>query len=561
MEQKEKIISRERLLQKAFDSAQIGVWYWNMDYEEIIINDAWADIIGYTTKELYPFNTNRWFLLCHPEDHKLLTKKIRNFKLDKINHFSFRIRFKHKNGIWIWTQISGKIQQTDSLGNPSAMSGTLTDISELYHSKNSLLYRYKIEKLVSEISSDFVGIQIQDVDLVINNTLKKIGKSLKIDRCYVFQFQKNNSFMDNTYEWCNKGITPEIDRLQNLPSSIFPWWMRKLNKLEHIYIRQVNDLPDAAASEREILKSQRIISLLVVPIHFQKNIFGYIGFDSVKEEKTWLEADIHLINTVADTIANAFNAKTYQEVLIQAKEKAEESDRIKSAFLATMNHELRTPLHHILGYSDLLRMKKIPVSETAKIANKIHNSGENLLQIIEDILNLALADESYVKLRKEYFKGIELYTQQKTWLEEMLVASNKEKSISLKFTPSIDFIRNQFIADKNKINQVIVNLLKNAIKFTETGTIEYNVQVKNNTLIFQIKDSGIGIQEHQQELIFDFFRQADDSSTRIHSGIGVGLAISKRITKILGGELSVKSIPYKGSTFTFEVPVEPAANL
>ena len=556
MEHQKKILTKEKLLQKAFDSAQIGIWYWNMEHDEIVINDALANIIGYTTEELHPFNTNRWVSFCHPEDRDLMTQKLCNNKHDKVRRFSFRVRFKHKDGIWIWSQFNGEILETDSMGNPSAMSGTLTDISELYHSKNSLLYRYKIEKLVSEISSDFVGIHVQNLDKVIDQSLKKIGQLLTVDRCYVSQFKQNKMVLDNTHEWCAKGITAEMDKLQNLPSSIFPWWMKKLNKLEHIYIRQVNDLPEEAVIEKEILQEQKIISLLVVPIHYQKNLFGFIGFDSVLEEKEWLESDIHLINTVAYTLANAFNARIHHEELIQAKEEAEEGARIKSAFLATVNHELRTPLHHIMGFSELLRMNKIPTSEIAGFADKIHNSGKNLLQIIEDILNLSMADESFVKLRKELFKGNDLFIQQKILLEEMLILSTKENKIKLKFNPSNHFTQHQFIADRNKINQIIVNLLKNAVKFTESGVIEFSVEFKNNTLVFRVKDSGIGIPEHQQRLIFDFFRQADDSSTRMYSGIGVGLAISNRITKILGGQLTVTSIPERGSTFILVVPVE-----
>jgi len=301
--------------------------------------------------------------------------------------------------------------------------------------------------------------------------------------------------------------------------------------------------------------------LLVVPIHYQKNLLGFIGFDSVVKEKRWHEADIHLMNTVAHAIASALNANIHQGILVKAREKADESDHIKSAFLATVNHELRTPLHHILGFSDLLRMNKIPTEEISNFADKIYRSGKNLLQIIEDILNLALADESYVQLRKEYLKGSEMFLQHKTLLDEMLKASEKGSSLELIYNPSPDFVGNHFMADCTKINQVFINLVKNAIKFTHSGSIEYRADIKNDKLSIQVKDSGIGIPQHQQKLIFDFFRQLDDSSTRIYSGIGVGLAISKRITKILGGELTVCSIPGKGSTFTLKVPIEMAANL
>lgn len=562
LEQKQQIKpSQERILQTALNAAQTGIWYWNIDTDKLMVNEAWAQLIGCTPGELYPFSAKRWFKRCHPEDREIIREILNNVIQTNTKHFSFRTRLKHKNGDWVWAQFNGGITELDSFGNPSILSGTSTDISELYQSKTKLQYRYEIEKLVSEISSDFVGIQLCDLDDVINRTLRKIGQFLAVDRCYVFQFRDHNSFMDNTHEWHATSISPEITRLQNLPVSIFPWWMKKLTKLEHIYIRRVKELPIDAGAEKEILRSQSITSLLVVPIHFQKNLLGFMGFDSVLKEKSWLEADIHLMNTVAHAIASALNANIHQKVLVKAKEKAEESDHLKSAFLATVNHELRTPLHHILGFSDLLRMNKIPTDEISNFADKIYRSGKNLLQIIEDILNLALADESYVQIRKEYLKGSDMFLQHKTLLDEMLNSSEKGKNLKLRYNPSPNFISNHFIADSIKINQIIINLLKNAIKFTKSGTIEYRADIADNSLSIQIKDSGIGIPQHQQELIFDFFRQIDDSSTRVYSGIGVGLAISKRITKILGGELTVCSIPKKGSTFTLKVPIEMAANL
>jgi PAS domain S-box-containing protein len=556
LEHAEKIISGGRLLQKALNSARIGTWHWDVTDDLVTINEAFADILGYGLHELCPFNINRWLSFVHPEDRKLIVEKFVQLKQHKTTQFLLKCRFLHKNGGWGYVQINGETSEINPLGNPLAIGGIMKDITELYYSKKTLLDRYKIEKLVSDISSDFAGIHTDDIDFTINQSLKKIGNTLKADRCYVFQFRRNNSRMDNTHEWCDKQVRPEINNLQNLPTSLFPWWMKKMGKHEHIYIHRVDDLPEKASAEREILLNQSIKSLLVAPVHFRKNLIGFIGLDSVKEEKEWQEADVYMLRNVANTVANAFNARIHHEILAKTMQKAGESDLAKSSFLATVNHELRTPLHHILGFSDLLRANKIPVPEIASFADKIYTSGKKLLHIIEDILYLSFGDEPYVKIREEHFKGTDLFIQHKGFLEEMLALSNIEKSVGLKFAPSDDFIQNQFISDVNKINQVVVNLMKNAIKFTKNGSIEYIVEVNNGMLIFRIKDSGIGIPEHQQELIFDFFRQVDDSSTRIYNGIGIGLTISRKITKILNGRLSVISIPDKGTTFTFEVPVK-----
>ncbi|WP_159521818.1 ATP-binding protein [Sunxiuqinia indica] len=557
MEQKPKIqISQTGIIKNAFEAAQIGIWHWSVNSNELIINEAYAKAIGYSCKELAPYNGDLWTSICHPDDQETLVADLNGLPQTSKKHFAFRARLKHKNGSWIWAQVNGGISGYNPDGSPAEVSGTLTDISELYQSKNTLDYRLQIEKIVSTISADFVGFQPKDLDKHINKAIKKIGEFLDVDRCYVFQFENHNSIMNNTHEWCKKGIPSELKNLQNIPTLAFPWWMKKLNMLKHINIKQVKRLPKYAAAEKEILLSQSITSLLAVPIHYREVLLGFIGFDSISKSREWPKADIHLLKTIAHTIANGLNANASQKVLIEAKEKAEESNKIKSAFLATINHELRTPLHHILGFSELMRMNKIPPNEISSFADKIHRSGNHLLQIIEDILKLALADSSFVKVRKESFKGMEMFLQHKTLLEELVRSSNKESQIELIYKPTPNLVNQKFIADNNKINQVIVNLIKNAVKFTHSGQIEYHANISDNTLLLKIKDTGIGIPHHQQKLIFDFFRQGDDNSTRAYSGIGVGLAISQRITNIMGGELSVQSIQGKGSTFTLSIPVE-----
>lgn len=548
-------------MQKALNAAQIGTWHWCVDDGTLIVNEAFADVCGLASTGAEPFTIRHWLRLIHSEDKKLVIEKFGSLRQSRVKQISLPCRVRHKNDEWIWVQISGSILRPDLVGNRFSIAGTMTEISELYQAREALLYHHQAEKLLTEISASFAAIQIDDIDPAIDLALEKLGKFLKTDRCYVFQFRNNNSRMDNSHEWCNEQVTAEKPNLQNIPSSVFPWWMKKLNKHERIHIPSVTGLPPEATSEKEILLKQKIKSLMVVPVHFQKNLLGFLGFDTVKKEKTWEEADFFLAENVATIIAHAFNAAIQHKLLLCTLQKAEESDRAKSSFLATVNHELRTPLHHILGFSDLLRTESIPEADIPNFADRIYVSGKKLLHIIEDILYLSFADEPYVKLRKEHFKGAELFAQHQSFLKEMLASSNKGPAVSLKFSPSDDLIRNHFISDINKINQVVVNLMKNAIKFTEKGHVEYRAEVVKKTLVFRIKDSGIGIPQHQQELIFDFFRQIDDTSTRIYSGIGIGLTISKRIAQLLNGQLSVTSIPGKGTTFTFQVPVELVPNL
>ena len=242
--------------------------------------------------------------------------------------------------------------------------------------------------------------------------------------------------------------------------------------------------------------------------------------------------------------------------LIAAKDTAEESNRLKSAFLATMNHELRTPLNHILGFSELI-LSGVTPEENINFASSIQHSGQSLLSIIEGVFDLALAEQANIKLRTQTFSLMDHFMENKASFDSILKTSAKHEHIQLTFKPDTRWLSSYVTADRSKINQVLTNLFKNAVKFTHKGTIEFGYEIENeSSLIFYVKDTGIGIPKEKQSIIFDYFRQVDDSYTRVYGGIGVGLAIAKKIANVMKGELKVVSEPGHGSTFSLALPIE-----
>ncbi|RKD86347.1 PAS domain S-box-containing protein [Mangrovibacterium diazotrophicum] len=540
----------------ALNSASIGVYHIYISKAKIFINESFASILGYTSDDLNPIPIESWFEIYSKHDHQFLKQLIEQFTEESKTGFSRNCRLKHKNGTWLDVQMNGKVTHYNDLGNPEQITGTIFDISELSTSKNNLNYRYQIEKLVSGISSDFVEVKLHSLDKTINLALKKIGDFCQIDRSYLFLLHWDKQKFDNTHEWCAKGIKPEIENLQNMPCSLFPWWMRQLWAKKYIYIYDVDDMPEEAAAEKEILQAQGIKSLLVVPIVTKGDLIGFMGFDSVENHKDWHRSDIELLETVGATIGNALAAKRDHELLLVAKEKAEESNRLKSAFMATMNHELRTPLHHILGFSDLIKSGAISQDQNELYASKIYDSGRNLLQIVEDVLSLAIGNKEDVKVRQEAIRGLDLFVQHKSYMIEILATLNREKDIQLQCHPDPEFMTQSIVTDKNKINQILINLFRNAVKFTQKGIIEYGLSLKDGQLILSVKDDGIGVPRAQRDLIFEFFRQGEDTTTRRFHGIGIGLAICKNLVQIMGGQIELKSLKGNGSTFTVTIPVE-----
>jgi signal transduction histidine kinase len=238
------------------------------------------------------------------------------------------------------------------------------------------------------------------------------------------------------------------------------------------------------------------------------------------------------------------------DVLIQAKEKAEEADRLKSAFLANMSHEIRTPLNCIIGFSDLMLEPSFDRSKINEFAKMINVSGTNMLTIINDILDISKIESGQVSLNRIVFPVDDLIS---SVMEEMSVKA-EDKGIKME----IDTLNPQFqvliYSDERKVKQVLINLVGNAIKFSKEGKIEIGYRAKDQSVTFHVKDMGIGIPEKFHQKIFDRFCQVESDYTREYGGNGLGLAISKSFVKLLGGEIWVNSEVGKGSVFYFRIP-------
>jgi len=241
--------------------------------------------------------------------------------------------------------------------------------------------------------------------------------------------------------------------------------------------------------------------------------------------------------------------------LKMSKEKAEESDRLKSAFLANMSHEIRTPLNAILGFSGMIaeddELTKEVKEEYSSIINR---NADNLLHIIDDILDISKLETGQVKILKKPFdlsKTLnELYTQYQSKISE----SGKENIVLKLRVPNHQILLS---TDKVRLNQILSNLLNNSIKFTHLGMIEFGVmEVSRQKISFFVSDTGIGIEKDVQETIFERFRQANDSTTRVYGGTGLGLSIVKNLVELMGGQIQVESEVSKGTMFKFWLPLD-----
>ncbi len=253
------------------------------------------------------------------------------------------------------------------------------------------------------------------------------------------------------------------------------------------------------------------------------------------------------------TVQDITQIKQYEYELLNAKEKAEESDRLKSAFLANMSHEIRTPMNGILGFTNLLHNPNLTGEELQKFVDIIQKSGDRMLITVNDIIDISRIESGLVELSVSKMN----INEQLKYLHAFFKPEASKKGIELVFKNNIPEQQNICITDLEKFNSIITNLIKNAIKFTNNGTIElgYSIKEENGSqkLEFYVVDTGIGIPKDRQKAIFDRFVQADIEDKQANQGSGLGLAISKAYAEMLGGEIWVDSEVGKGSTFYFTI--------
>ncbi|MES2578822.1 MAG: ATP-binding protein [Bacteroidota bacterium] len=312
---------------------------------------------------------------------------------------------------------------------------------------------------------------------------------------------------------------------------------------------------------KEILFIVVLVSLI--------NIFVYVYYT-----KRWVYNPLKLIKSILETgnissinslkrsdgefgyIGNLFEENSNQRKQLEiSKQKAEESDTLKSSFLANLSHEIRTPMNAIMGFSDLLHDAKLEEEERLEYLKIIKNSGGNLVSIIEDLIEMSKIDARQIMPN---YKGLDIEKCITELYDSIKVTIPKDKEIQFYILENPEKLQGDILTDETKLKQIIVNLITNALKFTDRGFVAfgYSINKEKEVLEFKIEDSGMGISESYLKVIFDRFRRIEGDGSVELSGLGLGLSITKAYVEMLGGEIKVKSTIGQGSVFSFSIPLK-----
>jgi hypothetical protein len=247
---------------------------------------------------------------------------------------------------------------------------------------------------------------------------------------------------------------------------------------------------------------------------------------------------------------NVTEKKKMIEELVAAKEKAEESDRMKSSFLANMSHEIRTPMNGILGFAGLLKDQNLSGDEIKIYVDIIQESGQRMLNTINDLIVISKIESGTLEIKKSEFNINKLLD----YFYQFFKPETDRKGLELRMNKTLTDDDAVILSDKEKLEAILSNLIKNAVKYTDSGLIELGYNLVDGDFQFYVKDTGIGIDEEQHAAIFDRFVQVDTSLSRPYEGVGLGLSIAKGYIKLMGGDIWLESRKGSGTLFYFSLP-------
>ncbi|WP_206753920.1 GAF domain-containing protein [Microcoleus sp. FACHB-1515] len=313
----------------------------------------------------------------------------------------------------------------------------------------------------------------------------------------------------------------------------------------------------------ELLEALQARAYIIVPIFCGNQLWGLLATYQNARPRQWQLAEIQMVSQIGNQLGVAvqqvelFVQTQHQAAeLQQAKEAADFANRAKSEFLANMSHELRTPLNAILGFTQLMQQDSSLSAEHQRSVKIVSQSGEHLLGLINDVLEMSKIEAGQVTLNKTDCDLHKLLHS----LEDMLQLKARSKGLHLQF--DWDATTPQLVkTDENKLRQVLINLLGNAVKFTQEGSVTLRLKVETSDsafclLSFEVEDTGVGIAADELGDLFEAFKQTR-SGQQSQEGTGLGLRISQRFVQLMGGKISVRSEFGKGSCFAFQIPVEP----
>jgi len=502
----EEAANQRRRLNDIIEGTNVGTGEWNIQTGETVFNDRWVQMLGYTREELASTTIDTWSRLVQPDDLNRSRELILRHFAGELAYHQSEVRMRHKDGHWVWVLLRGKVSSWTADGKPLLMSGTQQDISA--------------SKKAEE--------EIRQAELLLRSAIETIGEAF-----VVYDAEDRLAFCNEKYRELYALSAPVIE-----PGRSFEEIIRY-----GVERRQYKN----AIGREEAWIAERLAT------HRQ----GHQDLVQQLDDGRWLR--IMERRTASGQIVG-FRVDVTE--YYRAKEAAEAASVAKSRFLATMSHEIRTPMNGILGMAQLLLTPTIKDDERLDYARIILDSGQTLLALLNDILDISKVEAGKLELESIPFEPARIIHEIRVLFAEAARQKGlRIESVWVDATGQSSQPGQRYLGDPHRLRQMLSNLVGNALKFTAKGHIRIEAREverdgTHTLLEFKVTDTGIGIPEEKQTLLFKAFSQADSSTTRQFGGTGLGLSLVRNLAKLMGGNVGIKSEPGQGSCFSFRIRVE-----
>lgn len=507
-----------------------------LDGQVLYTSPSWLDNYGYSAAETQGHSLS---LFLHPEDIAESMQKLAqlgkgsNKSAVKLEH-----RFKNRDGEWRWAETKGVFA-------PQAQEVVLIsrDITERRESEQRLRYLTAMQKILMSISHQYINLPLNEVEVAINTSLQEMGEFVNADRVYIFDYDFEHHQASNTYEWCRKGTTPQIEHLQSMPlNRLTADWVDTHRQGKPMHIPNVYALPKSRM--RYLLERRNIKSLLAVPLMQGEHCLGFVGFDSVRSYHEYVEKEITLLGLFAQMLVNIRIRTERQRELQQLLDTTTDQNNRLKEFSFMVSHNIRSSAANLLALIGMVRLAPENTAyfdmlhSTAKRLDTTLNNINHLLHFEREVNTQELSDCNVL----ETIKQVLALNSKPVHEQQARVQLQVPDNLSLRAVPAY-------------LDSILHNLLSNALKYgvtSESKLIEIGALQNGGEVVIWVKDYGLGMDlERFGDKLFRL-------GSRLHAlsadGQGMGLYMTKSQVEGMGGRIEVDSQPGKGTTFRIYFP-------
>jgi len=507
----------EERLRAILDASSIGTWHRLSKHGDVTIDEQYAKMLGYTLDALLPWTHKRFLELLHPSDALNMIADVDKMKGLMQTDTTREFRMRHRDGHWIWVMSKARIHSWTDIGKPDEESGIHVDITE---------------RKVREAALADAQKELDEV-----RTARRVSDQRFADIAAV----SDDWFWETDEKQIITYISSGFERTTGLP--VEAMMGRTLVELGFTGKSKFSQGEWRALGKREAERER--VSDFLFRLSVRPN-----------RPPVWLRINGAPFYSSGGVYGGYRGVGSDVSALIAASERAEAANEAKSRFLANMSHELRTPLTAVLGLTELLSETQV-TDPQRKMIDTIHDSGEGLLALVNDILDLAKIEAGKLTIENNVFVPADTFKKVRALFSPSVQATGL--TLNLDVDPACEIER---MGDANRIQQILHNLVGNAIKFTSVGKVVISGQMtsgqEQDHLVITVTDTGIGMSNEQMAKVFEEFEQAEGSTARRFGGTGLGLSITRRLVNLMAGEISLTSEIDKGTQVTVTIPLPMA---